>query len=299
MADTLPLVPETAPGAVSPPVATPPEAIAPQPPAASFPSDTLVPTVAPPAVEPASVPAAVPAPEAPKEPAKPEPTLLEAFDAAKKSEAEAKPASEAKPEAKADTPKEPVVDPAAPVVDSAAPEPLKFEIPSTLRVDDVRMAEFTGILREASSLPPQEVGQKLIGMHAAAMQSYADHVAAEQRRVWNDTNRSWQNAVMSDPVLGGAGHQTAMGAVARVRDMSISDSPPGTPQYERDRKDHEEFLSVTGAGNHPVYLRQLHRMARLVDEAPLPPPDIRPPPNNGQRQATRLRDMYRPNGGAA
>lgn len=296
MADTLPLVPETAPGAASPqvPVATPPEAITPQPPAASLPPDVPLASQAPqPAVEPPVQSA--PAPEAPKEPAKPEPTLLEVFDAAKKSEAkpasEAKSEVEAKPEAKADTPKEPVVEP-------AAPEPFKFEIPPTLRVDDARMAEFTGILREASSLPPQEVGQKLIGMHAAAMQAYADHVAAEQRRVWNDTNRGWQNAVMSDPVLGGAGHQTAMGAVARVRDMSISDSPPGTPQYERDRKDHEEFLSVTGAGNHPVYLRQLHRMARLVDEAPLPPPDIRPPPNNGQRQATRLRDMYRPNGGA-
>ena len=84
---------------------------------------------------------------------------------------------------------------------------------------------------------------------------------------------------------------TAMRAIARMRDMSVSDATPGSKQYEKDHAEYNDFLRVTGAGDHPSYLKQLHRFARYLDEPKLPPPNPKPVPGNGQRPSNSL---YKP-----
>lgn len=229
------------------------------------------------------------------------PSLLETLGEKKKKE-DPKPAEPPKAEVKADAPAAEVPKPAEepkpaepevkPLVEQAvAPVEWKFELPSTLKADDARMTRFTGILDNI--LAPKEgetsvhAGQRLLDLHSEAMTTYAEQVRADQIKAFNDTRAEWRKQVMADAQIGGAGHQTALGAIARMRDLTISDARPGTPQYDADAKEFNDFLRVTGAGDHPAYLRQLHRFARFLDEPPAPAAIPKPTPTNG----------IRPNGG--
>lgn len=246
------------------------------------------------AVEPAAPAAEPAAPAAAAEPAAPEPTLLQKFDAeqaAKKPAepakvAEAKPATDApkpegekpaeaaKPEGEQPAPEQP-----------AAPEPIAYEyaLPETLQMDDALKGKFHGALDAFRGDPAKGV-QGLIDLHNETMQTYADHLAREQHRVFGETRKAWQTEVMADEELGGAGYQTTMGAIARMRDLLVPESR---------REAFDNMLMVTGVGDHPEFLRLLHSAARIYDEAPMPPPGARPPADIGKPQGRGLRGLYR------
>lgn len=275
---------EPAASASSPAAAAPAAAAAPEP--VSAPAA---------AVQPEPVPAAAPAVVEPAAPAAPaaEPTLLQKHDAevaaAAKPAEPAKSADPAKPAVAAAEPEKPADPAAAPAAEPAAPalDPVEYtyELPETIKLDDATKTSFHTAL-DAFRQDPAKGAQGLIDLHNQTMTQYAEHVANEQMRVWNETRKGWQTQVMADEQLGGAGFQTTMGAVARMRDLLVP---------EASRAAFDQFLSTTGAGDHPEFLRLLHNAARLYDEAPLPPPDPRPAPNGGQRPSGRLRDMYKSN----
>lgn len=264
----------------SPPLPAPAPAAA--PPAEAAPAAPIAPTAA--AVEPPKV-----------ELATDKPSLLETFDK------DAKPASEPAPApAKPDAAKPAEAKPgeeAKPPVAEAKPEtasPIEYalKVPETIKADDPRLNDFTATLREAN-LPAElgsTVGQKLLDMHAETMRQYAEGLAQEQHRVFNATRDGWQKDVLADAEIGGAGHVTAMRAIARARDYLVSDAAPGSKQYEADFKAHEDFMRITGAGDHPVYLKMLHHAARYVDEpqAETIPSGIQPPPTNGKNPNKRV-----------
>lgn len=203
----------------------------------------------------------------------------------------AKPAEASKPgeEAKPGEEKPAEGEVAAPVVEA----PLvytAFELPEGVAVDNERMAEFTGVLGKHRL--SQEVGQELMSMHAGVMQQamndFARSESERQHRVWNETRAEWNREVLADERIGGSGHNTAMGAIARMRDALV-------PEAERPAFD--QFLAVTGAGDHPQFLRMLHRVAEFLDEPRIPDPTIRPPADLGRKPNGRLRDSYKPMNG--
>lgn len=224
-----------------------------------------------PAEKPAQVPADKPA-EVKPEPAKEEPKPAE-------KPAEVKPAdAKVEPEKVAEPP--------------AAPEPVKFEwdLPATLKAEPERIEAFNGILNEAR-LPAElgkTVGQKLLSLHNDAMARYDEVQRAEtlrnQHKAFNDMRDGWNRDVLAHPEIGGAGHDTAMKAIARVRDAAVSSYRPGTKEYQADYSAMENFLRVTGAGDHPVFLAMLHRMAPYYDEPQISetPKNVRPVPTNGR-----------------
>lgn len=245
------------------------------------------------AAEPTKVetPVEAPAPER-------EPTLLEKFDADQaakeaKPEGAEKPAETAKTEEKAAEAAKP--EEKQPEAEKQAPEPFKFEelqVPEGFakRFDipeaevGKRIEEFNDILLK--DVDPNARRNELLGLHAKAMQEFADKVAADQRNAWNDYNKAQALATMGDVELGGAGHQTAMGAVARVRDALTRD-------YSKDEKQElNDFLVVTGAGSHRAFLRLVHRMARYLDEPSIPNVAPQPPPDRGQKPGRRASVLY-------
>ena len=272
--------------------------VAPVAPVAAAPAPALetpaAPVVA--AVEPAADPEPV-APEAKAPTATDKPTILETVGKEKPAESEVKdpakpvePAAAAKPEEKpadkaveAKPPEKPAepAKPEAPV--EVAPVEYKFELPPTLKADDETMGAFTGLLGKVKA--PVEIGQELLNLHAASLTKYDEFKTAEQHRMFNDTKAGWEKDIMADPVLGGAGHLTAMGVVARMRDRFVPAEmmeprkwPDGSPRLS----EFEEFARVTGAGSHRVFSRILHAVGRAFDAPEPPPPDIRPPANNGR-----------------
>jgi len=259
------------------------------------PTAVLSPVVAPAATSEVVAPAEVVAPEAPVV----EPTLLQKFDTEKAAKeppavepkpAEAKPAEPAAVEVKpADAPKPEAEKPVeAAAAEPVAPEPVAYEyaLPETLSMDDGTKGKFHSAL-DAFRADPAKGAQGLIDLHNENLQQYADHVAREQYRVFGETRKGWQTSVMADEELGGAGYETSMGAIARMRDLLV---PEGR------REAFNTMLTVTGVGDHPEFLRLLHNAARIYDEAPMPQPGARPPADAGKPQGRGLRGLYRNTG---
>ena len=217
--------------------------------------------------------------------------------------AEAKPGDKPKEEPKRDEAKPADAQPDDKKADEVKAEPAKLEpvayeykLPETLKMDDARKAEVHTAF-DAFRADPIKGAQALIDLHTKSMEEYATNYAAEtlknQFKVFNDTCRNWEKKVMADEELGGAGHETAMGAVARARDMTISSAKPGTPRYAADRKEFDEFLRTTGAGSHPAFMRMLHNAARYIDEPQAdnqPLSDLKPPKGNGKAPGSRMYD---------
>lgn len=241
-----------------------------------------------PVVEPAPVVSPDPAPvaaepkvEAPAQPeikrADAEPTMLEAAGQVPNPDA---PATDAKP-ADAPKPEEKPADPAKPVEPTAEakpPEPAKaepvkyeaFKLPEGARPDDPAFVEATGILSELGV--PQERAQALVDKHIGAMNAYATQLQQRQHDVFAETRAEWRKQIMADPVLGGAGHQTAMARVARMRDLFVPAA---------DRKAFDDFCRLTGAGDHPVFHKLMYSVGARFDEpAPAPQPN-NPAPDRG------------------
>lgn len=283
--------------------------ITPQPEAAPAPApvaESPIPEVAAPAqadqAEAHSAPAAEPSLAAGAEPAPPtaEPTLLDKFDdkkAAPAAEPEKKPdaAVEAKPagEKPADADKVPEGEAAVEPVAEAAPLPevdyfaaeTGIKLPETIVLDDTTRGELKTAL-DTLRTNPIKGAQALVDMHAKQMADFAQQT--EQKAVDNqwaafrETKSNWVKEVMADPVLGGAGHDTAMAQVAVARDNLASTAKPGTPRYVAELKEFNDALRNTGAGDNPAILRFMHNAARFVREADLPPPNPKPPADLGK-----------------
>lgn len=259
--------------------------------AASPPAAAPAPVVAvPAAAEPAPIApaAAAPVPEVPKATAE-KPTLLQKFDDDQKAkEPVAEPAKpDAKPAPTAEAKPEGEPKPVEPI----KPEPIAYEyaVPETVKLDDAMKQEFHGAL-DAFRQDPPKGAQGLVDLHNKAMEQFASTLAADQRRLFGETRDGWAKDVMSDQQIGGAGHQTAMKAIARMRDRLVPKSmmeprkfPDGSPRAS----EFDEFCSYTGAGDNKVFLRILHNAARYFDEPGLPPENPQPPPDNGRNPRQR------------
>lgn len=241
-------------------------------------------------------------PKAESDKPKPEPVKAEAA-ADKPKDGDVKPA-EAKPEVKTEPKVEvkPEVKPGEKPADAEAAKPealpaveYKYTVPETLKMDDGLKGEL-GTALDAFRANPAEGAQGLIDLHAKTMADYAANLQTEtlhnQHKAFNDTRDGWNKDWAADEQIGGSGYQTALKAIARMRDQFVSADVPGTPKYQADLKSFEEFLRITGAGDHPAFGRFLHNVAQAFDEPPLPPHNPQPLKNNGQRPGSRRERMY-------
>jgi hypothetical protein len=241
------------------------------------------------------------------------PTLLETLVAPGKETVEAvpaevapateeKPTPAAPPEAAAEAKKEEPVEakkdepPAKPPEPVKPPDYSKLKLPDGFVANDDRMGKFTSLLDD-TKVAPAERAQSLLNLAGDVMTEWATNAQKDmlvnQIKVWNDTRSDWRKKVMADPVLGGAGYDTAMGVVARMRDMFVSSSEYGSDGYNADMKEFVDFLRSTGAGDHPAFHRFLHNVGRSFDEPAPPPPNFKPPADLGRKPKGSLRDLYK------
>lgn len=213
--------------------------------------------------------------------AKAEPKTEAKTEEAKPADDGKKAAAEAKPDAKAEEAKTTETKDAAAeaaVAKPAAPEAIeyKYELPETLKMDDeTRTATHAAF--DAFRADPANP-QPLIDLHRDAMQRHDARVRQEQWDVFNNTRKEWRDAVMADEEIGGAGHRTAMQAIARMRDRFASSEKPGTKAYDADLQAFDGMLRATGVGDHPIFLKMLHRVAQIYDEPAMGVVNVTPAP---------------------
>lgn len=277
-------VPDVAGGAAAPApvvdvvVAAAPAAVVEPSPAAAAPEPAPAPALG--GAEPVKADAAVGEPAAAAAPGPHDtPTLLEQVAAPGETAAEAaKPAEVAKPADAAAA--APVVDPAAAV--AAAPV-YEFKFPEGVKPDTELLGKVTEVFKGANIAP--EIAQSLMDQHVSALQAYDAHRTEQANQAWTDVRKSWRDKVLADEQIGGSGHQTAMQAVARMRDLLVPAA---------DKAEFDNFLRITGAGDHPQFLKIMHSFSRWLDEpAPLSTSG-QPAPTNGQNPASKrgLKSIY-------
>jgi len=236
-------------------------------------------------------------PEAKPDAGKPAEKPAEAKPADKPAEAKPEAAKpEAKPETKAEEKPAEAKPAEAKPAEAAKPAAVeyKYTLPETLKLDDAGKAEFHAALDKFRE-SPAEAAQGLVDLHNKSLEAFAKEIGQQQRTTFYATRDEWRKKIMADPQLGGAGHNTAAGAVARMRDFLVPKemlSPrkfdDGSPRLS----ELDEFLETTGAGDHPVLWHILHNAARYLDEPAPPPPNARPTPDAGRKGPRRLRDAY-------
>lgn len=215
-----------------------------------------------PVTEAPAAPVETPPTEAPVEPKAEEPKVALHTDTPSLME-EAGKKAEPKPDDKVEAPK-----PADPATEAFKYE--AFKLPEGVPVDEARINAFTEIVGPHKL--DQETAQKLVDLHTTTLQQFQEHLVAQQHAAFAETRRGWVDQIKADPVLGGSGHQTALQAAARMRDLLVP---------EAHRAEFADFMRITGAGDHPALMRLLHNAARLFDEPAAPPIPARPVPDRG------------------
>ncbi len=156
-----------------------------------------------------------------------------------------------------------------------------FSIPEGIEIKKEQLSEYTKLVGEHRL--PQETAQKLIDMHSSAMKNIADDISKNQWDVFNSTQKEWKSQVMADPEIGGAGHLTALAHIASARDTYVP---------ENDRSAFNEFLNVTGAGNHPAFLRMMYRISKDMKSPEPPKSQVSPVQDRGSKPATKTAVLY-------
>lgn len=217
-----------------------------------------------------------------------QPTLFEKFEQRKAEEAKA--VVEVKAE---EAPKVEVKAEEAPVKEAAkevAAEPVAikwdFKLPDTVALSEPQTAELHGLLTSFHRDPDAKNQQALVDFHIARLNDFVTQYRKQAFQTFADVRARWTREVMADPFIGGSNHDLAMQAVADVRDAFVSRAKPGTKKYLADVAKFDDFLSKTGAGDHPAFISFVHNISQVLNEPELQATQEIAPiiqgPNNGR-----------------
>lgn len=311
MADEAPPVeqPAVAPAVDAAPAVPPPADAA--PPAAGAAPAAEAPA---PVAEAAAAVAEVPPPEpavddAPPDPRRRPPSLLEkaaaeggepAKDGADPAEApadapaDAKPAdqpAETKPEEKPAESGQEGDQPAAPEVQRLEPfAEYKYELPDVIQMSDDQRGQFHTAVEDARNGNIQS----LVDMHRDALVAHNERLVQQQWDQFNTMVEGWQKETEADPEIGGQHWTGTQRRVAQLRDRFASRHERGSDGWKADMDRLNSVLTDTGVGNHPVLWRFLNNIADGLIESQAPGVvDPKPAPQPRQRGVKVLYDHER------
>lgn len=139
-------------------------------------------------------------------------------------------------------------------VEAVAAEPLTAEaitLPDGFTPNEPVMTEFLGIMNNAEA-SPKERAQSLIDLYAKVQQEASE----KGSQLWNETQTKWQEDTRKDPEVGGAKLEPALAGISKLIDA-----------YAPNPREMREVFEVTGAGNHPLMVKFLNKIAhKLVVE---------------------------------
>ena len=134
--------------------------------------------------------------------------------------------------------------------DKKAPDKYDFKLPDGAAVDEKVMDEAKGIFKDLGL--NNKDAQRLVDFYVARTQE----VAEAPHKLWNDTQRAWQDEVKADKELGGKLPEVRS-TVARAIDGL------GDPKLAADFR---KAMDITGAGNNPAFVKAFYRLAQQVTE---------------------------------
>lgn len=153
------------------------------------------------------------------------------------------------------------------------PEAYDFKLPDGVVMEDAVRTSVTEVFKELE-LPQSKVDklmplffEQVQTLQEASVQAYVNQVV------------QWGKDAEADKEFGGAKFQENMGGVAKVIDRW------GTPELK-------QFCEESGIGNHPEFLRMLHRIYRDVGAEDSFGHRREPQGTEGKTEADRARRLY-------
>lgn len=131
-------------------------------------------------------------------------------------------------------------------------EELTALIPQGMELDPAVSKDF-GDLVNKYGLGRDAVAD-LVKLQTGLMQSTSEKGSTD----WTKTQDEWKATVMKDPDIGGAKNPEVMARVAFLRDA-----------YGKDIPDLKQALDMTGAGNHPAFIKWVNNISQDLVEGTL------------------------------
>lgn len=133
-----------------------------------------------------------------------------------------------------------------------APEKYEdFKAPEGFEIDKATMEKATPMFKEMGL--SQEQAQKLVDFYAGISKDAAE----APYKAWEELNKSWQDAVKNDPEIGGAKLDSDV-------KPTIAKALANLPEAQR--AEFKAAMDLTGAGNHPAFVKAFYGLAKLVVE---------------------------------
>jgi len=130
------------------------------------------------------------------------------------------------------------------------PEAYEFKMPDGYEMDETVGKEVTTLFKEIGLDQPS--AQKLLDFYVAK----ASDAAEAPYRLWTDTQKEWVDQIKADPDLGKRLPEVKA-TVAKAIDGL------GDPKLAADFR---QAMDVTGAGNHPAFVKAFWKLAQMVTE---------------------------------
>jgi len=145
------------------------------------------------------------------------------------------------------------------------PDAYVFEMPEGMELDEAAAAEFTPIAKELKLTQEQasKLGQVAVAMQQRAVQRHLDTVA------------SWVDEVTNDKDIGGDKLPATLAATKTVMDTF------GTPALKA-------ALESSGYGNHPEFIRFVHKIGTHLSEDTFVKGGNTTPPDSPDAKAGRM-----------
>lgn len=204
--------------------------------------------------------------------------------------AQTKPVDEKKPATEAEKSTEVKTDESK-QSDEPAPLPTyeQFTLPENVKLDDVKLGEFTKELGEFETslgkLKPEEMhksmqdfGQKLLNRYITETQETFARLQEYQQTQWEKTKNDWKESFIKDPDIGGNRQQTTLNtALEFIRTHGGN---------EDQQKEFHSLMDTTGVGNHPAMIRMMSNAMQTFREGK-PLPAQKPAPTNTSKVQRR------------
>ncbi len=153
------------------------------------------------------------------------------------------PATESKVEPKVEPPKD-------------APTYADFKAPDGFEIDKAALDKFTPLFKEMGL--SQDQAQKLVDQYIETNQE----TAAAPYKAYEDMRAEWRKTAINDPALGD-GRSDLKPEVKAVIGRAVDSLPPDVA------KEFREAMILTGAGDHPAFVKAFYNLAERLGEGTL------------------------------
>jgi hypothetical protein len=134
--------------------------------------------------------------------------------------------------------------------DKGPPAKYEFKLPEGAQLDEKAVEEASAIFKDLGL--NNKGAQRLVDFYTAKMAE----IAEAPQKAWTDTQKEWQAQIKNDKELGGKLPEVRS-TVARAIDSL------GDPALA---KEFRLAMDVTGAGNHPAFIKTFYKLAQTMTE---------------------------------